>query len=797
VTINATGTWNNTGNGAVTFRGGITNNGTFNAGTGVQTFNVNSQSLTGTFVIPNVTVVSAAVLTNNGSLTVGTALAGTGGLTQGAGATLNLGGTSTITGMTATASGNTVNYTGAGQTVKAVNYYHLGLGGSGTATLGAATTTISGDLALSGTVSTTGVVGMTIGGNVVIGAGTSFAAGAFTHNVAGNWTNNGTFTHSGGTINFNGVAQTATGAVNFNHVQINSSVSFTAPVGAMGIAGDFTNNSPSFLHNNGTVSFSGSTLQRIQGSAVTTFNNIAVSNSTPTVSVTLESSQNLFGTLALSAGSIFDADGLNNSSVFTLLSSADKPAQDASIASIPATASVIGDVTVQRYFGVADDVDRFISSPVSNATVAQLQQSFPITGNFTGTSYPCAGCSNNNPSLKWYNEISPGAFSNGYTGYPTGAGATNSATLVPGVGYDAWMWNSVAPATVKFKGPINQGAIAIKNQLGNALSFTNSGTPSADGWNLVGNPYPSPIQWNNAGWSKGSNIDPTVWIWDVVGNVWHSYNANTSIGDLTNGVISIGQAFWVYVTGASSGLTITESAKSASGNGSYYRKAEPDIQPLIVSLNQGEISENIYLIPKGQVLANSAKPFMGDERFSIAIMGSDNIKYGHYSLTGEEESIPLFVYGRSQGEYSISFDFKGSNVFDGFYLVDLELKTSMQVSPGGRYVFSLTANQRFNFDNRFLLTKKPGLLFSELGIEEIIKLFPNPSTDYVNIEVNSEDVKEFVLMNTSGGVITPVNFVNSGVGKEAIINVKVLPPGLYLVKGLVNGKAVVEKIVKH
>jgi hypothetical protein len=49
LTINSGATWSNTSNFAVTFRGGIINNGTFNPGTATQTFDTNNQSLTGTF----------------------------------------------------------------------------------------------------------------------------------------------------------------------------------------------------------------------------------------------------------------------------------------------------------------------------------------------------------------------------------------------------------------------------------------------------------------------------------------------------------------------------------------------------------------------------------------------------------------------------------------------------------------------------------------------------------------------------------------------------------------------------
>ncbi len=189
VTINAGATWNNSGNSDVTFRSGISKNatGTFTAGTGVHTFDTNSQALTGTFSIPSVTV-TGVTLTNNNTLTVGTALSGTGGLTNSATGTLNLSGTSGITTLTATAVGNTVNYTGAAQTVHTGNYYNLGLSGSGAKTLAVGTTAIGGNLTLSGTATTTTVVGLTIGGNLVIGNGTTFTAAGFALTVTGTTT---------------------------------------------------------------------------------------------------------------------------------------------------------------------------------------------------------------------------------------------------------------------------------------------------------------------------------------------------------------------------------------------------------------------------------------------------------------------------------------------------------------------------------------------------------------------------------------------------------------------------------
>lgn len=165
VTLNSGAVWNETTAGAaatINFRGGLVNNATtFTTQAAVHTFNTNAQAISGTTTtsIPNTTVTGITV-TNNGTLAVGTALAGTGGLTNTTTGTLNIGGTSNITTLTATAVGNTVNYTGAAQTGKVTTYSNLTLSGSLAKTF-ATTPTVNGILSIEGTATvavTTGVV---------------------------------------------------------------------------------------------------------------------------------------------------------------------------------------------------------------------------------------------------------------------------------------------------------------------------------------------------------------------------------------------------------------------------------------------------------------------------------------------------------------------------------------------------------------------------------------------------------------------------------------------------------------
>lgn len=188
VTINSSGTWNETAAEDISFGGSLTNNQTFTASTGVHTFTGTNKSISGTVAIPNLTI--NVSVTNNNTLTVSTALSGAGTLTNAASATLNIGGTSGITGLTATASSNTVNYTStsASQTVKSTTYVNLTIDKSGqTATLGGAIIT---------------------NGTLTITSGTLDVSGSHYQITAnGDWTNNGTFTAQQGTVLLSGSGQ--------------------------------------------------------------------------------------------------------------------------------------------------------------------------------------------------------------------------------------------------------------------------------------------------------------------------------------------------------------------------------------------------------------------------------------------------------------------------------------------------------------------------------------------------------------------------------------------------------------
>ena len=275
VSVGPGGVWNNSANEAVSFQGGLSFGGAnFIAGSGVHSFNTNNQEISGTLSIPSITV-TGVTLSNNGNLTLSTALAGTGGLTNAAGSQLHLGfsGAVGITTLTASASGNLVEYSAAGnQSIKtpaASTYQQLSLSGSGSKTAGAALT-INGDLTLSGSASFNG-------------------SGAFTHSCQGNWIVNSSaaapLALTGSTIDFNAPATPAATAIGgttaatlaFNSVNINNSSGVNLNnnasfAGALNVASTLTPAPAVLISGAGTLTGNG-TVQVTRTAATAGFDN--------------------------------------------------------------------------------------------------------------------------------------------------------------------------------------------------------------------------------------------------------------------------------------------------------------------------------------------------------------------------------------------------------------------------------------------------------------------------------------------------------------------------------------------
>ncbi|WP_291147825.1 T9SS sorting signal type C domain-containing protein [Flavobacterium sp. UBA7680] len=275
VTVNSGGTWNNSSNVGVTFRGGITNNGTFTSGTGIQTFDTNAQVLNGTISISRLT--ANIGVSNNGTLTVSNTLAGSSSLTNNSGATLNIN-TTNASGITSiTNSGTaTINASAAINTVTA-NFVNTSTG----------TLNISGSSTIAG-ITNNGTANLTSSGTI-----TTFnnATAASQLNITATTTpiTNLTATVAGNTVNYNGTTQTIKGTTysnlilstsgtktlgaattNTNSITLNNDTSLAMSTFSLTLSGNLINNGNGTISGTtGGVTISGTSSQSVAGFTTT------------------------------------------------------------------------------------------------------------------------------------------------------------------------------------------------------------------------------------------------------------------------------------------------------------------------------------------------------------------------------------------------------------------------------------------------------------------------------------------------------------------------------------------------
>ena len=210
------------------------------------------------------------------------------------------------------------------------------------------------------------------------------------------------------------------------------------------------------------------------------------------------------------------------------------------------TPPIIGDIHMQRHIDAGETYWRFFSSAVQGATIGDYEGDF-VTAGYVGSLFPNFGWT----SIYNYDETQGSGL--GYTPVSSTAQAMN-----PGEGFMVWSGDTITgtqPFDVDISGVANQGNIIMP------VTYTNTGNPNEDGWNLIGNPYPSTIDWTSPSWIK-NNIASAIQILNPDTKQYATYvNGASTLGG--SQFIPSQQAFWVYANGTGANLTATEGVKSA------------------------------------------------------------------------------------------------------------------------------------------------------------------------------------------------------------------------------------------
>ncbi|MFI5221481.1 MAG: hypothetical protein ACHQK8_04075 [Bacteroidia bacterium] len=269
--------------------------------------------------------------------------------------------------------------------------------------------------------------------------------------------------------------------------------------------------------------------------------------------------------------------------------------------------------------------------------------------------------------------------------------------------------NNQSSFTLSFSGPINQGAISLP------VTYSNSGSNSEDGWNLLGNPYPCPYDWN-AFWNEGnsgfsgtyySNINPTIYSWDATSNSYKSYNAAAHSGTLPNGIIELGQGFLAKATSLSPGITFQEQFKSIATPSEMVKPETTD--EMVIRLQSGPADYDDFIL--------KFKPGAGtgDDKYDISKLVNPTVNISSYGNDGifhtldsrpvpmNNDTVNLGVSG-SEGQFEMIFNELPTLAETVFVLKDNYLHKTLLITKGVKYGFSMKSSDPESQGNsRFII----------------------------------------------------------------------------------------------
>jgi len=351
--------------------------------------------------------------------------------------------------------------------------------------------------------------------------------------------------------------------------------------------------------------------------------------------------------------------------------------------------SVTGKVQFQRVVKAGRNY-RYLGFPVTEFRVDSLQKYIDVTGNFIGTSTGVGLTAN--PSLYSYDEPI------GWKPFPV---VNNQEQFTLGTGYSVFVREEVSTTKIIARGEIHQG---------NFVATIDPGTSNPNiGWNLLANPYLSPIQWGNGGWSTTS-INSTVYIRDNdLGNflMWDGVMGDEEFG----GTIAAGQAFWVKSTAPGAALTITEQAKVVAQPSLYRTQGtESELISLKISLQHENQLDRAYLKLNDKTgyafnaLVDALK--RKNDYFTLSVLSSDDVTVGIKNIPDAcETTMNLALEDTKPGRYSLSFAGSFFEAHDRALVIsDTFLDSVIHVQQNELYLFDITENNESFGKNRFVIS---------------------------------------------------------------------------------------------
>lgn len=653
--------------------------------------------------------------------------------------------------------GSTLHLTGSGAAGAFTNSSTGTIEQSGTFSIGG-TLTNTGSITLSGTapVTVTGAVAnnspgiITLAGGsgtfsstIANASGATFNFGSGNNTITGNFSNSGTFDFGAGTNSFNSNGT-------FSNTSIITQTGGTENISAA----TFSNTNPgTFIATGGTVNFNLAGAQAINNTNTSTpvaFNNVTFGGSG---AKTLDGTGS--GKFSVLSSGIVTLSGTTlaaGSGLLTLISDANG---SATVATLPSGTPISGTVNVQRYItggSLTYRGYRMLSSPVSDPSSTSYYNLTYLVGSGSYTSGVAGGGFDvtGSPSIFLYrDDVTPNNASltvgnfrtitkiNNTTAYSIGTVDGSNYNLPVGTGYFYFFRgnNGTIATTVPNNitlsnlGPLNQGQITYKYWFTgtSGIDYTSAtGNAAVIGFNMVGNPYASSIDWHTnygnttttSGICCSTGLNNSIYVYNATTKNYSIYtNTSSTTGTATgsaggSNIIPSGQGFFVRATTTGARIIFNESAKVSSQPATLLLNAATNTisdRHIRIQLFKDTINkdETVVLFNSAASTAyndqEDALYLQGTGLVNLSNMTSDNlaVALNQQPFPSKSQSIALNVLATNDGTYKLNATEVSNipNLFD-IWLKDAYLKDSVNIKTNPTYSFNIAHSDTTTFGSK-------------------------------------------------------------------------------------------------
>ena len=378
---------------------------------------------------------------------------------------------------------------------------------------------------------------------------------------------------------------------------------------------------------------------------------------------------------------------------------------------------------------------------------------------------------------------------------------SGSDAWTPGHGYTANVPNA---AVLDFVGTFNNAAVSITGLVRDA---------GADaGWQLLGNPYPSPLDWSSVTNAQLNNMDATMYIWHASSRYGGAYTSYLTNGVSNTGsgsgspVIDAGAGFFARVTNPGTGslnLANANRVTTFAGQPSFGRSGSTlPLLSLQVRGTGGTDAIAVYAETNAttgvDARYDATKLFNPTGLNLAALTGSTALSIDALPALTAATVVPLRLGVPAAGTYALTLTQVINLGANQVYLRDAVAGTTTRLTAGTPV--SVTLTNVATATTRFSLVFRPaGALATAAGLTAgQVSLFPNPAHGSFSLllppvagakEVNA------TLLNALGQVVSARTIALTAAGATAEFNTSALAQGVYMLRLTAGSETLTQRVV--